>query len=733
MAIYHFRMSNVSRSAGASSVAAVSYITARRMMDERTGQMHYGYGRRERVLAEGTELPAGAPSAYRDPAVLFNAVEAAATRKDARTAKKIVVALPREFSLEQDMEAVRRFVAEQVGARGYAATWAIHDDAGHNNPHAHIVIAARPIDAKSGRWAPLRSSRFVLDEQGRRIPVIDPTTGRQKTRANNRKVWVREDVVNDPLSRKDTLRDMREAWADVLNEHLSPMHRISAQSLDAQGIEREAAVHEGVAAREIERRGGTSTRMELNRTIHADNEQRAALRTQLDQVETQLTELRTRQAKDVLRSIVADRRRAILAEATGLRDRVLALVRRLAGALDRLATARTEARGRDWAAAEPLNTAAYNAGPQARNSRLRALLERARELALPIVHALSPLDWARMRDDDLAHTRRAVYEADPDLARARNDLDRRNDEVESLGGQRRDLPAEPWQYSGQASDPVIEPARVPMPDLPAPPTPRAAASRTVTDTTPSFEPRTTQTPQNAPQRPVSEFRGMVAHMFTQEPQTTPQEAAERPVEVSTATPPPRTEPMPAASDTPRATSRDALRAKFQQRAAELLDDQRQPLRHQEETLALDAVRIETRHGTVAGWIAPGTIDQHDISDGLAAWPLQGADYTAMPIGITVTVYEYPAGTLLTPIHPDDAGLLNADAIDAAITHDYGQIDIVSIERTDGRPLTVSAAHVTDRHPVALTPQEDDQIRFGTPNQDASVLVESAPHRHHRSR
>ena len=37
------------------------------MRDKRTGEISYGYGRRERVEHVGTMLPHGAPSEYADP------------------------------------------------------------------------------------------------------------------------------------------------------------------------------------------------------------------------------------------------------------------------------------------------------------------------------------------------------------------------------------------------------------------------------------------------------------------------------------------------------------------------------------------------------------------------------------------------------------------------------------------------------------------------------------------
>ncbi|ROV51508.1 mobilization protein MobA, partial [Bifidobacterium bifidum] len=174
----------------------------------------YDYGRKERVLRVGTLLPEGAPAEFADPAVLFNAVELHETGRTARPAKKIVVALPREFTPRQRVQALEEYIRENLNADGYAATYAIHEDREGNNPHAHILVANRRIDPKTGRWAAKSRSEFALDANGRRIPVIDPDTGRQKIGARNRKVWKRVNVSNNPLDSKEFLERLRREWAD---------------------------------------------------------------------------------------------------------------------------------------------------------------------------------------------------------------------------------------------------------------------------------------------------------------------------------------------------------------------------------------------------------------------------------------------------------------------------------------------------------------------------------------
>ena len=164
VAIYSLHVSNVSRAAGSSAVASCSYITSRRMRDERTGEAFNGFGRRERVEHVCTMLPEGAPGEYLDPERLFNAVEMAEKRSDARPAKKIMVALPREFDARERFRALEDFISWNITANGYACTYAIHTDKDGRNPTRTSssptgASTRRPADgrrraAASSRWTP---------------------------------------------------------------------------------------------------------------------------------------------------------------------------------------------------------------------------------------------------------------------------------------------------------------------------------------------------------------------------------------------------------------------------------------------------------------------------------------------------------------------------------------------------------------------------------------------------
>lgn len=271
MSIYHLNMSNVSRAAGSSSCATLSYISGVAIHEERTNTT-YSYGRAERVMCVGTLLPSSAPAAYQNPETLFNAIEDFETAENARTAKKIEIALPREFDLATQRAVVEDYIKRNLNERGYAATYAIHHDKDGNNPHAHILVANRQINQK-GEWGGKRKMIYETDADGNRVPLLDKKTGQQKVDSHGRKQWKRINAEVNPLDEKKTLKDLRKAWADICNERLEAADRIDHRSYADQGVDKIPTQHEGYAARAIAERGQVSEIIERNQQIREINRQ----------------------------------------------------------------------------------------------------------------------------------------------------------------------------------------------------------------------------------------------------------------------------------------------------------------------------------------------------------------------------------------------------------------------------------------------------------------------------
>lgn len=286
MSIYSCHISNVSRAKGSSSCATLSYISAEKVREDRTGEL-YQYGRSERVMEVGTILPKGAPSEYQDPKKLFNAIENYETASNARTAKKIMVALPREFDLEKQKEVIENYIKENITAQGYACTYAIHIDKENSNPHAHILIANRQINDR-GEWSTKSRKEYALDEKGERIPQLDEN-GEQKLGKRNEKLWKRVSVQVNPLDKKETLENLREGWAVECNKHLAQEQQIDHRSLAEQGKEEEPTIHEGYVARKIEKQGGVSELCEQNRQITQRNNLLKQIQAELKNIKEKLS------------------------------------------------------------------------------------------------------------------------------------------------------------------------------------------------------------------------------------------------------------------------------------------------------------------------------------------------------------------------------------------------------------------------------------------------------------
>lgn len=166
MAIYHLHIRNISRGDGRSVVAAAAYRAGETLPNAaEEGESAFG-GRRDVLHAE-IRLPAGAPGWMGDRARLWNAVEAAEKRKDARLAKEIEFALPRELSLA-DWLRIGRAMADAYTSKGHVADFAIHDDGSGHNPHVHLLLATREItpDGFGGKLGPLMASPSCMRRGG---------------------------------------------------------------------------------------------------------------------------------------------------------------------------------------------------------------------------------------------------------------------------------------------------------------------------------------------------------------------------------------------------------------------------------------------------------------------------------------------------------------------------------------------------------------------------------------
>ncbi|QLY52870.1 MobA/MobL family protein [Citrobacter freundii] len=146
MAIYSFKMENISRGEGQSSVNSAAYRHRKVFFDNRTGEVcgRKTAHKKDLAFAQIFAPEHTPPDLIVDSETLWNAVEASEKRKDARLAKEFKIALPAELTPEQSIELTATFVLEHFTKQGIIADVVIHDIKGHN-PHIHIMGTTREI------------------------------------------------------------------------------------------------------------------------------------------------------------------------------------------------------------------------------------------------------------------------------------------------------------------------------------------------------------------------------------------------------------------------------------------------------------------------------------------------------------------------------------------------------------------------------------------------------------
>ena len=200
------------------------------------------------MIPEGVE----APPWVTDRQTLWNMVERSEKRVDAQLAREIEITLPRELTLDQQVALVRHFVHDQFVSKGMVADFAIHrPDAsdGREQPHAHVLLTLRRLDATSETGFDSHKERDWNEREDIARLVADA-----RKRFNDTGL----PADREKLEAAEALRNVnvwRAQWADYANASLADVGsdaRIDHRTLEKQGIFRTPQLALGVA-RHIER------------------------------------------------------------------------------------------------------------------------------------------------------------------------------------------------------------------------------------------------------------------------------------------------------------------------------------------------------------------------------------------------------------------------------------------------------------------------------------------------
>lgn len=264
MAEYHLTTKHISRSSGRSSTAAASYRAGVAIYDERTGLTHDYSKRNGVIMSVAFMLDSEDNVLYADREALWNKAEAAEKRKDGRTAREWIVAIPHELiptdpndqkdiKKNQGARAAVKFAKMLAKRYGVAVDIAIHApdaEGDERNYHAHIMTTTRQVE-------------IVGDD----FNLTDKTT---LELSNAKRATLGLDRA------KEDIKELREKWANIANGALEANgidERIDHRSHAERGIEAQPTIKLGWKASELEREGIATDRGDVNRAIKADNQQ----------------------------------------------------------------------------------------------------------------------------------------------------------------------------------------------------------------------------------------------------------------------------------------------------------------------------------------------------------------------------------------------------------------------------------------------------------------------------
>ena len=222
MAIYHFSVKTVARSAGRSATAAIAYRAGEKIYCEREGREH-DYSRKTGVEYKEIYLPEGAPEHLKNREKLWNEVEQRETRKNSTVAREFEIAFPSELNQEQRLAMLEELCASIVERHQIAVDACIHaphtrSGSDERNYHAHILMSTRKLT---------------------------PEGFTEKTRELDQK-------------HSGEIEHWREHFADICNMHLDmagSTARVDHRSYKDQETGLEATLHEGPKVTELRRRG----------------------------------------------------------------------------------------------------------------------------------------------------------------------------------------------------------------------------------------------------------------------------------------------------------------------------------------------------------------------------------------------------------------------------------------------------------------------------------------------
>ena len=252
---YHFHVEQVKRSEGHSVTEMAAYRACEKLQSDYYHET-YDFSNKKGLIHSEILIPEYVPEKYKDRKTLWDEVEFQEKRADAQLAFNFDFALQTEFTNEENIEIVRKFILENFVSRGMICDWSFHypeENDSRPNPHIHLLCPIRPMN-KDGTWGEKQKLITFVDESGKKKKKAVKTTD-----------W----------SDSKTLVEWRNAWAEINNrmfEEKDMTERITADSFESRGIELLPTIHEGPNVRAMEAKGIVTERGEYNRLVKKINQ-----------------------------------------------------------------------------------------------------------------------------------------------------------------------------------------------------------------------------------------------------------------------------------------------------------------------------------------------------------------------------------------------------------------------------------------------------------------------------
>lgn len=216
------------------------------------------YSNKKGVIFSTVVLPKEAPKRLYNPEILWSEVEKLeGRRKDSVLFREWICCLEKHLTLEEKLKVAHEY-AELLASEGMAVQYAIHlGHDGNDNDHIHYLGTVRGFEAGEWKNRRVKPQKYLLDEAGNRIPVIDESTGEQKKNKDGSKVWRKskveyEDSFNDMHS--GNIERWRKMFADIENQYLPEEFKVSSETYLAQGIDKVPGVHLGKGATNVHKK-----------------------------------------------------------------------------------------------------------------------------------------------------------------------------------------------------------------------------------------------------------------------------------------------------------------------------------------------------------------------------------------------------------------------------------------------------------------------------------------------